>query len=214
MTRGVPAFLVVLAGLAAAAAVAVAGSQERGSSASGTGFRDSFPLRFDSESVRLFVEEDTLRVEGTYRFLCRESESPIAALLYPYPADSSLGAARTLSLEGRAPGLPWRPLDFVELPGSAGVRWRVPLDLGDTLEVRTVYLQRTYGRTARYIVMTTHAWQRPLREARFEIHLPAGATPTNFSYPFTRRESAAGVFYSFEAKDFIPDGDIIVEYQP
>jgi len=214
MTREGPAFLVVLAGLAAAAAVAVAGSQERESPTSGTGFRDSFPLQFDSESVRLFVEGDTLRVEGTYRFLCRASESPIAALFYPYPADSSLGAAHTLSLEGRVPGATWRPLDFVELTGSAGARWRVPLDLGDTLEVRTVYLQQTYGHTARYIVMTTHAWQRPLREARFEIHLPEGAKPKSFSYPFKRHESATGVFYSFEAKDFIPDGDIIVEYEP
>ena len=58
--------------------VAIAGCEERESPPGVLGFRDTFPLQFDSESVHLFLEGDTLRVEGTYTFLCRESESPLA----------------------------------------------------------------------------------------------------------------------------------------
>ncbi len=204
------ALVVALAGVAAGCS----GPEEREPPADSTGRAGSFPLQFDSEVVRLFVEGDTLRVEGYYKFLRRESSSPVAALLYPYPADSSLGAAQTLSLEGRAPGSKWRPLEFTELPGSAGARWRVPLDLGDTVEVRTVYRQEMRAHTARYIVTTTSVWKRPLREARFEIHLPQGATPTRFTYPFVRQESATGTFYEYEARDFAPAVDIVVEYEP
>jgi hypothetical protein len=198
----------------ASTTVACSGHEEREPPADATGPGGSFPLQFDSEVVRLFVEDDTLRVEGHYKFLCRASESPVAALFYPYPADSSLGAAHTRSLEGRAPGSTWRPLEFAELPESRGARWRIPLDLGETVEVRTVYCQEMRGHTARYIVTTTSAWKRPLREARFEIHLPRDATPTRFSYPFERRESSAGVFYEYEARDFAPVVDIVVEYEP
>jgi hypothetical protein len=178
-----------------------------------TGRAGPFPLIFDSETVRLFVEGDSVRVEGLYSFLCQPLGTRTATLVYPYPADSLLGGARTLVLEGGTDDTSWQPLEFKELPESRGALWRIPLNLGGTIRVRTTYRQALRSRYARYIVTTTHAWGGPLRVARFEIHLPDGALPKRFSFPFRPQVTVSGrVFYLYETENFAPNRDIVVEW--
>jgi hypothetical protein len=167
------------------------------------------PLDFDSEIVRLRVGRDSLEVEGFYRFLCRRTNSGRASLIYPYPSDSLMGGARTVSLEARSPSTAWRPLAFTEQPAYPGAAWRLPTDWGDTLEVRTVYRQRLVRNHARYIVTTTSRWPHALKTARFEIRLPPGARPVRFSFPFRPQ----GDGYVYEAAEFMPDRDVVVEWE-
>lgn len=190
--------LPLLAGLALLAA---AGNEEE---------PPRFPLQFESEIVRLSVEAESLRVEGLYVFRCSGSPLPAVSLLFPYPSDDLVGGARTLRLEVRAPGEPWRPLDFRELPQAA--LWRVPLDLGDRVEIRTVYRQELVARYARYVVTTARAWGVPLRRARFEVRLPEAAVAPRFSLPFERREEGGETFWLYESAPFAPDRDVIVEW--
>jgi hypothetical protein len=186
-----------------------------------------FPLRFHAEIVRLFIEPESLRVEGNYWFACSRPDAGLVPLFYPYPSDSLLGEARTLRFEGRpapraravdpagqpAEDAPWTPLRFSEVGGSRGVRWLVPAGLGDTVEVRTTYRQALKAAYARYIVTTTKAWPEPLAWARFEIHLPEGARPVRFSFPFQKAVSLAGEHYVYQARNFLPREDIVVEWR-
>lgn len=166
-------------------------------------------LRFDSELIRLEIRGDTLRVDGLYRFLAANPRQPMP-LFYPYPADSLLGAAWTESLAWRpSPEAPWQPLTVTERPRRDGVRWQLPTGDGDRVEARTVYCQLLRTRYARYIVTSTAAWGRPLREARFEIRLPAGARLTECSFPFARE----GELWVYEARDFMPAVDIIFRWE-
>jgi hypothetical protein len=171
------------------------------------------PLDFDSEVVRLRILGDSVQVEGTYRFLCSSSGVAVVTMLYPYPADSLLGGARTLSLEARVPPEPWRAIVFAEAPDYPAAAWTVPVDWGETLEVRTVYRQRRLGDYARYIVTTTGRWRHPLRTARFEIYLPRGARPVRFSFPFRQHRADHQRYYLYEAVDFLPDRDIVVQWR-
>lgn len=159
------------------------------------------------------MEGDSLRVEGTYVFLCREPAARTMVLLYPYPEDSLLGEASTCRLEARAPGQEWQPLKFDELPSAPGALWRVPLDLGDEVEVRTTYRQQLRSTHARYIVTTTGAWGRPLREAHFEIHLPPGAVPKWTSFPYRTTVDDGRTVLHFETENFAPVKDIVVEWE-
>ena len=177
------------------------------------------PVIFDSEIVRLYVERDTLEVEGIYLLLCHPERIAEVTLFYPYPAREYLGDAHTLALEARPPGGAWQPLRFVEHPEPrslpvgdliGGARWWVPLTLGDSLEVRTVYRQAIHGDCATYIVRTTSAWGRPLKNARFEIHLPQDVSPVSFSFPFRHLATPEGTYYLYEASNFMPDSDIDV----
>ncbi|MBU1700412.1 MAG: hypothetical protein KJ970_20690 [Candidatus Eisenbacteria bacterium] len=47
---------------------------------------------------------------------------------------------------------------------------------------------------------------------RFWIHLPAGAEVIDFTYPF-ERAGAEGA-YTYQARNFLPDRDIIVRWRP
>jgi hypothetical protein len=82
--------------------------------------------------------------------------------------------------------------------------------------VRTIYRQARYAPHAVYIVSTTQAWGRPLRRARFEISLPPGASEPRFSFPFelqAPRAPNARAVHVFEARDFLPDHEITVDWK-
>lgn len=218
----VPAFLVCLALLLLAGG---ARAQSQGIRAPGP-VATGFPLSFDSEWIRLHIVGDSLEVRGTYWLVCRlPFESPIP-LFYPFPQDSLLGGARMVSgtVHLRSASNPRtaddaryerdaaysEPLRFETLGGLPGVRWWIPPCTGDTVEVESVYRQQLRSNYARYIVTTTRKWEQPLRCARFEIHLPAGAVPDRFSFPFTEFKDADETFYRYEALSFFPEEDIRV----
>ena len=180
-------------------------------------------MSFDSEIIRLFVEPDTLEVEGIYLLLCDPERIDQVTLFYPYPDREYLGEAHTVLLEARPPGGQWRELRFAEYPGRrslpsgdilGGARWWVPLTLGDSLEVRTVYRQALRDSCATYIVRTTSAWGRPLENARFEIHLPESYVPVEVSFPFRQVHAPEGTYYLYEASKFMPSRDIDVCWRP
>ncbi len=179
-----------------------------------TGSTGESGLVFKSERIRLTVEGDSLRVEGLYRFAYPPDSASHVTLFYPFPRDSLLGDARMVSLRGRSPGAPWQILEFTgQRPGGRGVFWRMPLDEGGHYEVDAVYVQELRDRYGRYIVTTTGQWEFPLAEARFEIVLPAGARPEFFSFPFERVEGTDPSVYSFVARDFAPDRDIVFTWK-
>jgi hypothetical protein len=176
-------------------------------------FARSFPLVFDSERVTLEVLGDSLEVRGSYLLRCQGRGGASIALVYPFPQDSLLGGWRFISLAVR-PGLAGAatPACWDALPGRAAVRWWLPPCASDTLVAEAVYRQALRGDYARYIVTTTQAWERPLRRAAFEIRLPAGVEPVEFSFPFAASEGEAGV-YRYEATNFLPDRDITLRWR-
>jgi hypothetical protein len=171
-----------------------------------------FPLRFHSEIIKLSVEGDSLTVEGLYRFVSLPTSLEYTGLFYPYPADSLMGQAHMVAVQARDPIQGWIDLVYKEAEIPPGSDWKVPLGVADTLEIRAVYRQHLHARHARYIVTSTKAWQQPLRWARFEIRLPEGAKSQRFSFPFELRTAEDDVYYYFEAEEFLPDRDIIVEW--
>ncbi|HOX24157.1 MAG TPA: hypothetical protein PLL30_00205 [Candidatus Krumholzibacteria bacterium] len=199
MTKAAPIVLVTLLGLATVAAA---------------GDRSALPVVFDSELVVLEIESDSLRVDGTYVLLCRpDAAGTPVSLVYPYPQDPELGGARTVSLACRLGAGSWRQLAVHELPGGRGALWSLPVAAGDTLEVRTTYRQALRTAYARYIVTTTAAWGRPLRSARFEIHLPPGVVAEEFSFPFEPCDRGGRDCWCYEATDFLPDRDVTVRWR-
>jgi hypothetical protein len=201
--------ILTAAALAGAFALACP-SKAAGSGETATG---GFPMIFDSEWIRLSVAGDSLEVRGTYYLYCRVRSAAGFTLFYPFPVDSLLGGARMVSLRARidsasAAAIPWEP--SLREPG---VRWLVPPCSGDTIALEAVYRQKLNAAYARYIVTTTRAWDRPLRLARFEIRLPPGTLPVEFSFPFVRQSDAGGAFYTYTAREFLPDRDITCRWR-
>lgn len=172
-----------------------------------------FPLRFDSEIVRLRIVGDSLEVDGTYFLACQLPYDQPISLFYPFPKDSLLTGARMIDGRTRIGDGPWEPLRFQTINGTGGVRWWAPACRGDTVEMQGRYRQGLRTTYARYIVTTTRAWQQPLRHARFEIRLPAGTEPVAFSFPFAEERDSTGIVYAWETDSFFPDRDITVRWK-
>lgn len=189
------------------------GSDGRSRAGGNTRPEDAFPLRFDSEWIRLAILGDTLEVSGTYRFRCNYRSGAMMPLVYPFPMDSLLGGARMVSLRGAIDGGDLRPLPW-DQNGEMGIRFLCPRCDGDTITIEAIYRQALTTSYGRYIVTSTRNWHRPLRHARFDLRLPAGAIPTEFSFPFAPREDASGPLYTFEADSFYPDRDIVFRWTP
>lgn len=194
-------------------ALLIAATAPAGAALAGSGTSGAPPVRFISEVVRMVIGVDSLTVGGTYQLLCPAGAGRSAPLLYPYPSDDMMGGARTMSLACRAPEGPWRSLAFQEVQGELGAVWTIPLDMADTLEIRTVYRQALDTSYARYIVTTTRSWGRPLERARFEILLPRGAVPESFSFPFALGDCRGRPCYVYETTRFMPDRDVEVRWR-
>ena len=171
------------------------------------------PVSFEREIIRIFVEPDSLRIEGLYFLRGSGDREQVVPLTYPYPEDERLGGARTEFLRARTTG-DWTPLSFGEKSAGNGARWWVPVSPGQAIEVHTVYRQQRLDDYARYIVTTTRAWRRPLARARFEVYLPEGVRPRSWSYPFEPGQGEQGACWVYEATDFWPDRDITVSWDP
>lgn len=195
-----------------------------------------FPIRFDAELIRLRIVGDSLEVEGDYLLLGARTTDEPAILFYPFPRDSLLGGARFVSAHIRAraeKSVSWIPLRFETARSGQGVRWWLPpCRSGETLLVRAIYRQERRAHYARYIVTTTRAWREPLRRARFEITLPAGAIEPEFSDPFVPmkagptgdpaadqgpparpKASEDATTWIWETTSFLPDHDISVRWK-
>lgn len=173
----------------------------------------AFPLVFDAEWVRLDIEGDSLQVQGSFLLLCREPVEESIPLFFPFPRDSLLEEARMVSLRFQVEADTTVSGRWEELPGDPGVRWWMPPCRGDSIVAEFVYRQEIHTEYARYIVTTARVWGQPLRYAEFEIRLPAGAEPTDFSYPFERRGAGKETYYVWETEGFFPDRDIVVRWR-
>jgi len=175
---------------------------------------EAFALVFDAEWVRLDVEGDSLQVQGTFLFLCREPVDESIPLFFPFPRDSLMGGGRMVSLAFRAGANTAVAGRWEEVPGNPGVRWWMPPCPGDSLVAEFVYRQEIHAEYARYIVTSARVWGRPLRYASFEIRLRPGVEPLEFSYPFERRGAGKQTHYAWETEGFFPDRDIVVRWRP
>jgi hypothetical protein len=203
-------------GLALAVALLVLASGARATRPAGVPashpIADAFPIVFDAEWVRLDVAGDSLEVHGTFLFLCREPVDEPVPLFFPFPRDSLLGEARMISLGFHAGGETPVPGRWEEVPGIPGVRWWIPPCAGDSVVADFVYRQEIREEYARYIVTSARVWGRPLRHAAFEIRLPPGAEPIEFSYPFERRDAGGGNRWAWETEGFFPNRDVVVRW--
>jgi hypothetical protein len=152
-------------------------------------------------------------VQATYVLVCRTPVEKPMPLFYPFPSDSLLGGARMISLAFRAGADSSAPARWEELPLVSGVRWWLPPCAGGSIVAEAIYRQKLNAEYARYIVTTTRLWGLPLRRASFEIRLPPGAVPLDFSFPFERRTASGEIYYVYQVRDFFPDRDIVVRWR-
>lgn len=159
-------------------------------------------VHFVEEDVALEVREgagSSLTVRGRY-LLHNRGLVPVR-LPIEYPIAGASGPDRFEVLRVALDGVPER---FEQLEGGIGLQAWIGAGREAVLEVE--YRQRLAERRARYVVLTTRKWGRPLERAHFRVTLAEGCVLERASPPIDRA-TGEGV-----ARDYWPEEDLQVEW--
>lgn len=164
-------------------------------------------IRFESETIRVYVRPELVRVEGSYTFVNPSPAGRRQALFYPFPTDSLHPMPTDVKVR-----IGDEVVSFTEM--RRGVLFSVPFPPSGPVTVAVAYEQAALDRTACYILTTTSAWEAPLREAHFEVHVPAGLELVTSSYEFdTVEHTEGGRVHRFSRYDFMPEKDLCLEWR-
>ena len=162
-------------------------------------------IYFIKENIDVTVRSvDTVVVQGEYFFLSGRSDAFESSVFYPFPVDSIHRFPFFISVVDRKHGT---SLPFVR--HEAGVSFPVPLNPEDTTVIVVNYSQRVTRPRARYILMTTAAWGRPLCDSRYSVTVPKDMILSFVSYECDSVVERGGLLsYEFFKTDFMPDRDL------
>jgi hypothetical protein len=167
---------------------------------------------FVYEKIILEIEPRELTVTGLYRFQNRFPFEVTLPMLYPFPVDEYQDFPHQISAK-RITAEEEQPLEFAWRRGYNAIRLDLPAGGQSSAEMLVSYTQKLKGKQARYILTTTKAWGKPLKSADYELILQENLKISSISFPFDRAENIAGRrFYFSHKEDFMPEMDLIVEW--
>ena len=150
------------------------------------------------------LNEALFEVQGEYFFTSGDGNAGVSTLFYPFPIDSASlypSFIHVSSME-RSDSVSFRKND-------RGIFFPVTVHPGDTSGIEVVYRQQVKKRSGTYILTTTGAWGRPLRNSSYSVCVPQALTLNYMSYEsdsvFVKGKN---VVYSFFRSCFMPDRDL------
>jgi hypothetical protein len=169
-------------------------------------------LSFMQEDLDFKLSRHTFTVDGSYWFSNDSDDAIKQALFYPYPQDDFLGKSEFLKLELINPPSGQSVKKLSE--SDKGFWFEVTLPAKTIMECRIAYRQKLKANKAKYIIMTTKSWGKPLELAVFKLKVPRGLKITKL--PLDNPSVKSTWFhttYSWERKNFWPEADFIVEFE-
>jgi hypothetical protein len=169
-------------------------------------------ISFMQEDLIFKLSRHTFTVDGSYWFSNESNETITQALFYPYPQEDYLGKAEFLKLKLINPPQGQNVKKLSE--SDKGFWFEVTLQAKTIMECRIGYKQKLKANTAKYIIMTTQSWGKPLEQAVFQLKVPRCLKITKL--PLDNPSVKSTWFhsiYSWERKNFWPETDFIVEFE-
>jgi hypothetical protein len=162
---------------------------------------------FKSETVKVFVADGSVRVEGSYTFTASSSSPLVAGLFYPFPIDSTHTFPDSILVTSSGHTLPFRKVED-------GIFFSIRLSAGQLTAVDVYYEQPCLDNTACYILTSTEAWTNPLESANFEIHVPSDLDLHWIAYEIDEvTEDNDMAVHRFGRRDFMPDKDLCLRWR-
>jgi hypothetical protein len=162
---------------------------------------------FKAETVKIFIDDGAVRIEGMYVFTATSSSSLVAGLFYPLPIDSTHLFPDSILVRSRGHALPFRMVEN-------GIAFSIPLSADHPATVEVVYKQPCLDNTACYILTSTSAWTKPLENANFEIHVPSDLDLIWTAYDVEETTQHGDMtIHRFGRRDFMPDKDLCLRWR-
>jgi len=165
------------------------------------------PVRFDRESIDVEVERGLIHVHGLYHYRNTSRLPAVLTLGIPFPVDRDHPVPEAWALaEVREDECMVRELAPRGQRGE--LHARLFFRPGEAKWIELDYWQPTRSSEGCYLLATTRAWRRPIKQAFFRLLLPPGYRLNASNYPV--REAPASyrsTVLTFSKTDFFPDRD-------
>lgn len=171
-----------------------------------SGFQRFSPARFDEERIEIWAFSGQVQVTGYYHYVNPSYLPASFSLSLPFPVDSMHPRPSSFSIRQ------------VDRAGNSEKEIAVRIYHGDVVFrlgllpkrdkwIRVDYVQGAGIDEARYILLTTRQWRRPLHRGQYILHLGAGLQLVSSNYPLAEEPSGDLKRYTFSATDFLPSQD-------
>ncbi|MEW6684707.1 MAG: hypothetical protein AB1393_00690 [Candidatus Edwardsbacteria bacterium] len=171
----------------------------------------TFSLEFLRERIYIKVSEGELCVEGKYYFFNSTNQKIKVPIFYPFAIDEShLFPYEIKVYEKGFWGNKTVPIQKEE----RGISWILQIEEKKTKQIHVCYSQKIRKKEARYILITTKTWGKPLKEAQFIIEIPTKFKEISISYLPDRVVRKKRIsFYYIRRDNFMPDRDLIIRWE-
>jgi hypothetical protein len=164
-------------------------------------------VSFEREVIRVFVDTNSVRVEGTYVLKNNVPSPLVQRLFYPFPADSLHPFPTGIAVIKDGDSVAFQR-------ALKGIVFPIHIHANDSATFHVTYAQDCLDRSACYILTSTAVWQEPLKSAHFEVTVPHNIELTWIAYGAeTVKEEKAARIHLFSRRDFMPDKDLCIKWQ-
>lgn len=160
-------------------------------------------VEFSSERIEMSIRGNTLTINGIYHFTNPNPEPVRVTMLYPFPIDATHPFPHAIRV---------KPIAYRKV--KDGITWTVEAGPNGKPAVDVVYSQKCWERSAKYILTTTQAWGKALKQAEFIVRVPSSFKEVTLSYSPDSLKVINGeqVFY-LTKKDFLPEKDLEIRWK-
>lgn len=170
----------------------------------------------DQNDLEFYKEKITIQIDGYACTLIGEYwfrnlfDYPLARMLsYPISANNHLQPANKIQITNIS-----EKKSVKYNRAKEGIYYFLKISPRDSLLLRVEYHQKTPEHIFEYILKSTRAWQRPLRDAEYIVKVPKTCKLKSISIPYNHvKQDHYYLFYLIERKDFLPDKNLVISWE-
>jgi hypothetical protein len=179
-----------------------------------SGFVSGQRIEFFREDLVFTLDSSCFSVNGDYYFRNRSGAAVSYRIFYPVSKPGGFAALDTIVVfDVAAHGLPV-PVEIMDSVASFTLNFPPATEKC----VKIYYRQHHDGSAARYILMTTHTWHKPLEQAKYSLLTDKNITVSAFSItPDSSEDFGQTRIYFWKRVRFMPDVDFVFgfhKFQP
>lgn len=163
-------------------------------------------LFFEKEDITFEIKDNTFIVQGIYYF--NSTSDKEFSILYPFPTDSIYSKPFDISVKYINSG---QQINYKTANDSSSVVFRI---LADPIQpILISYHQRLNSNRAKYILLTTNYWQKPLKQVDYKLVTNLDFSITSFSIqPDKKIEIDNKKVYLWHKENFTSQKDFVIEF--
>lgn len=172
----------------------------------------NYPIEFFKESVEIFVDSETVIVNGKYYLKNNGILEENFFLFYPFPTNNRNKYPDEIYVHKSQNNQLENKIDFNKLEN--GITCNIFVSSQSVICLRIKYKQKIYSKEATLILVTARFWPKTIEYAEFKVNLPVEFKNVNLSYKIDKIKTVRDrINYYIFRENFIPDNDLTISWR-